>query len=278
MGHEISQFDIPDRQLLMTSNGHAGIWSDIGKAKITRSIFGRPKVRVIREKDKLVRMWLLAALALMALAVAAWQGWSAYQQNELQASLPLSERISVGPPVFHPEIISPAKSAGRGKSESLIQTEIDSLVSNPNGRPPKPPDLNATKPKAANIVTARPSMESKIQPNKPQTAPLATNKSVPTNQTGAANQTVAQSHPGVTAPVQSAAPTVIPTPVVQPAAQLAPNKPAQVAPPAEPLTRNESPISSSASNNQPTDNANAEPQANARGTAIIFEQPDNSKP
>jgi hypothetical protein len=273
MGHEISQFDIQDRQLL-SGSAQPGMWSDIGQAKITHTIFGRPKVRVIREKDKILRTWLLAALAAMALGAAGWQGWAALRQNELQATPSLSERISVGPPVFHPEIIPTTKPAGRGKSESLIQTEIDSLVSNPYGRPPKPTVLNATKPIGADTVTALPSMESKPQRNKPLTAPLVTNNIAATSQTGTANQTVTQPHPKLSVPVQPATPAV----TKPAAAQRAENNPAPVVP-AEPLSSKDTTKPLSASNKQPTDPANPEePQVNARGTAIIFVQPDNAKP
>jgi len=264
MGHEISQFDIQDRQLL-SGSAQPGMWSDIGEAKITHTIFGRPKVRVIREKDRIIRAWLLAALAAMALAAAGWQGWVILRQNEMQATPPLSERISVGPPVFHPEMTPPSKPAGRGKSESLIQTEIDSLVSNPNGRPPKPI--------AAKAVTALPSMESKPQPNKPQTAPLVTNNIASTNQTGATNQTVSPSHPKVLAPIQPATPAVTKPATAQPAV----NDPAP-ATPAEPQSRKDTTKPLSASNSPTADPANTESQINARGTAIIYVQPENAKP
>jgi len=272
MGHEISHFDIQDRQLL-SGSARPSMWSDIGQAKITHTIFGRPKVRVIREKDRIIRTWLLVALAAMALGAAGWQGWVALRQNEMQASPPLSERITIGPPVFHPEIVPPAKSAGRGKSESLIQSEIDSLVSNPYGRPPKPAALNATKPIVANTVTVLPSTESKPQLNKPPTAPLVTNNIASTNQTGAANQKVTQSLSKVPAPVQPATASV-----TKPAAeQTAANNPVPAAP-AEPLSKKDTAKPLSASNNQPSDTANAEPEANARGTAIIYVQPDDAKP
>jgi hypothetical protein len=264
MGHEISQFDIPDRQL-MAGSGQAGIWSDIGEAKITHTIFGRAKIRVVREKDKILRAWLLAVLAVIMLSVAAWQGWVALQQSKLLADVPpLSERISVSAPVFHPEIIPSAKSSGRGRSESLIQSEIDSLVASPNRLPPRPPGLNAGKP-AEQPVTDKPLMA-----GNPQAAPPAAHNG------SSLNQTNTQPHPKIS-PSQPAAPNV----ATPPAAQPPENIPAQDSPPAEPLSKKTS-KPTSASNDQPTtaDNvqqANGQP-VNARGTAIIFEQPDNEKP
>ena len=271
MGHEISQFDIPDRQLLATS-AQAGMWSDIGEAKITHTIFGRARVRVIREKDKIIRAWLLAALAVIALAAAAWQGWIALQQSKLFAVLPpLSERISIGAPVFHPATIAPAaaRSSGGSKPESLIQTEIDNLVASPNILPPRPTSLNATNPPmAAKPVTAQPLIASKP-------VPLATNNSP------SKNQTDTQPRPKLSAPNQPAVPAVATPPATHPAA----NKPAPVATPAEPLSKKDTSAPSSAGNTQPQDpvnaqaQANAQTQVNARGTAIIFVQPqDNAKP
>jgi hypothetical protein len=266
MVHEISQFDIPDRQLLATSaQPGAGIRSDIGEAKITHTIFGRARVRVIREQDKKRRAWLLTALAVIALAAAAWQGWIALQQSELLAPpVPLSERISVSAPVFQPETNTPApaRSSGRSKPESLIQTEIDSLVASPNSLPQRPPGLNATKPMNAIPVTAQPLMASKP-------APLATNNNSSTNQTDM------QPLPKLSDPIQPAAPAVATPPATQPAA----NRPGPVAPPAEPLTRKDTSTPSSAGNNQPPDpvnaqaQANAQTQVNARGTPIILVQP-----
>lgn len=302
MGHEIGQFDIPDRQLLAAS-AQASMWSDIGEAKITHTIFGKPRVRVIREKDKILRAWLLGALAVIVIAAAAWQGWVALRHSKLFAVLPpLSERISIGPPVYQHEIIAPAspRSSGKGKPESVIQTEIDSLVASPNTLPPRPPPLNAAKPMIAKPVTAQPLAASKPQPIKPQTAPLATNNGASTNQTGT------QSHPRPSAPIQPAVPAVAihpaqpatpavaTTPATHPAApavstplatQPAASKPAPVIAPVEPSSKKDTTAPSSAGNNQlpgqtsVQPQANAKTQVNARGTEIIFVQPqDDAKP
>lgn len=270
MGHEINQFDIPDRQM-MISSAQARIWSDIGEAKITRTIFGRAKVRVIREKDKVLRVWLIAALAVTALAIAAWQGWVALQQSKLLAATPpLSERISVGAPVFHPEIFPPAtaRSSGRGKSESLIQTEIDSLVASPNVRPPRPSSLIAPEPVPAKPAAAQPLAASKTQTSSmsPNGGPLL-------------KETNLQPHPKISSPTQTTTPAHTAAPAVAaPISQPAANKPAPVAIPAESMSKKDAPVPSSAASNQTADPANAQTQANARGTPIIYVQPDNTKP
>jgi hypothetical protein len=287
MRHEISQFDIPDRQL-MAASAQAGIWSDIGEARITRTIFGRARIRVIRKQDKILRAWLLGALAVIVIAAAAWQGWVALQHSKMFAVLPpLSERINIGPPVYHPEVIAPAssRSSGVSRPESVIQTEIDSLVSNPNGRPPRPLPLNNTQPMDA--TPAQPLIASK-----PQAAPLATDNGASTKQTGTTNQTTgAQPHPKSSAPVQTPVPAVATHPVAAsavatpPATHPAASKPAPVAAPAEPLSKKDTSAPTSAGNSQPPGQTGAQPQAgektqvNARGTEIIFVQPpDNTKP
>ncbi len=154
MGHEISQFDIHDRQLLAgMPQPSAGIVTDVGEAKITHTIFGRAKVRVVRVQDRKRRVWLLAILIVTATAAAAWQGWIISRKNEYVAPpVSLSERILVSAPVFLPAHIIPDPHPSRRRSESLIQTEIDGLLSGPLPRHPpgwKPP---------AKPVTAKPSM------------------------------------------------------------------------------------------------------------------------
>ena len=144
MGYEISQFDIQDREL------HAGDpqpktvkASDIGEAKVTRTFFGRARVRVIRAQDRKRRAWLLTVLLVIVAAAAAWQGWVIVQRVENEPPpVPLSERIWVSPPVFRPARIAPDPQPSNRRPESLIQSEIDSLLSGPLPRHP-PPGLKA---------------------------------------------------------------------------------------------------------------------------------------
>ncbi len=84
MKQENSQLDIPDRQLL-ASSAQPSVWTEIGEAQVTHTIFGRAKVRIIRKHDNVRRaMWLTAVVVIIA--VAAWQGWVAYQPSEPQQS------------------------------------------------------------------------------------------------------------------------------------------------------------------------------------------------
>jgi hypothetical protein len=159
MGHEISQFDIHDRQLLSgKSQPRVVIATDLGEAKITRTIFGRARIRVVREQDRKRRAWLLAILLLIVATVAARQGWIVFQNQEYVAPLvPLSERIQVSAPVFQPAHIVPDPHPSTRKSESLIQTEIDGLLSGP--LPRHPPGWTPTEKQ----VAAKPSMANQAQ-------------------------------------------------------------------------------------------------------------------
>jgi hypothetical protein len=173
MGHEISQFNILDRQLLAANpQPRVSIMSDIGEAKITHTIFGRAKVRVIREQDRKHRAWLLTVLVVTVIAAAAWQGWIIFQKMQYVApAIPLSERIQVSEPVFRPAYIAPDPHPSKQKSVSLIQTEINGLLSGP--LPRHPPGWMPT----AKQVRSEP-----LIANKPQTTSVATTNNASMNQ------------------------------------------------------------------------------------------------
>jgi hypothetical protein len=229
MVHEISQFDIPDRQLL-ASNKQPGleILTDIGEARITRTIFGRAKVRVVRERDKKRRTWLLSVLAVMVLSAAAWQGWVALQRSELLvAQAPLSERIKVSAPVFNQEDAIPSDNTSSSKKKQRTPTQIllDSMATH---RPPEPqqmidkaPGQNAAKPAAVQASAA----------GKPVKA-LAANNS-PADTQPEKNQADLQHPPGMPAPVHPVAPAAAASPDTQPKA----DKAAAAAPPADSIIR-----------------------------------------
>jgi hypothetical protein len=236
MGYEISQFDILNRQLMAGNpQPKANIVSDIGEAKVTRTIFGRAKVRVIRGQDRKRRTWLLTLLVVIAFAAAAWQGWVIFQRVENKPpQAPLSERISVSPPVFRPAHIAPDPHPSRQKSISLIQSEINSMLSGPLPRHPPgwvPPAKPGTAPLAA---------------NKPQTTPAAATSSA------SANQTKGQQALKPSAAIQPAAATVVKTPqhtatTPQPAAKI----PAAAVPLAGPLAKRDATTLLHAGNGKP---------------------------
>jgi len=279
MGHEISQFDILDRQLLtINPQPRVNKWSDLGEARITRTFLGGAKVRVIREQDRKRRAWLLAALVAIAIPTVVWQGWMTYQKEEIAVPpLPLSERIQVSQPVFAPETIAPDPHPSRRKSISLIQTEINGLISGPLPKPP-PRVVQAPKP-----VVASPPVSEQSRIGKPATLPLARIQVTANPETGT-------QQPAKLSVTQPAAKTI----ATPPSAKVIP---APIAPLDGPPIKDDSPGSASteiiqpaspankqtAVNTQPTLNADpqvnsqtqakAQPQANARGTSIIFVKP-----
>jgi hypothetical protein len=170
-----------------------------------------------------------------ATAAAAWQGWIIFQKMQYVAPpVPLSERIQVSAPVFQPAHIAPDPHPSRRKSESLIQTEIDGLLSGPLPRHPPgwvPPAKPGTAPLAA---------------NKPQTTPAAATSSA------SANQTKGQQALKPSAAIQPAAATVVKTPqhtatTPQPAAKI----PAAAVPLAGPLAKRDASTLLHAGNGKP---------------------------
>lgn len=243
MGHEISQFDIPDRQLLATNTQpRMGMMEDIGVAKITQTIFGRAKVRIIRKRDKERRTWLLSALAVTVVAAAAWQGWVASQQSEPRAPR-LSATVRVTVPAFQPEFISSPVTppSMRSKPAAPTQTEINNPVASQNSVAQPLPVLKAMATKPA---IAQPLITSKLP-----TAPLATSNNSLKNQTGMPQP------PKSPANIQPVAPTVTAPLTTQPAA----SSPVVVAPLAEPLIVKDNLALSPAGDIQPPDPVNTQP-------------------
>jgi len=253
MVHEISQFDITDRQLLARDpQSNLGKRNDIGEAKVTHTIFGRAKVRIIREQDKKRRTWLLSLLAVLALA-AAVQGWLASRQPEQVATLPQRERVYVSPPAFLPEYLPfPAATPPvANKPIPPAPIETGKLAASQKSAPQQASGLKASVPSgqvAAQPVTAQP-----LVAIKPQPAPIATSNS------SLKNQTNVQQPPKLSPTKQPVAPVVAAPRVNLPAVQLPASSPADVAPHAEPVVKESAPAQSSPGGNQPPAPVNAQP-------------------
>ncbi len=225
MGYEISQFDIQDRELHASDPQPKTVKaSDIGEAKVTRTFFGRARVRVIRAQDRKRRAWLLTVLLVIVAAAAAWQGWVIVQRVENEPPpVPLSERIWVSPPVFRPARIAPDPHPTNRRPESLIQSEIDSLLSGPLPRHP-PPELKAkvkTAEKPAESETGKPAATVKTtaandtapqqpvgqQPDNPSVTIRPETKIVSATPKPAANQPATLAEPSVSADAAAPSPT-----------------------------------------------------------------------
>lgn len=264
MIHEISQLDIPDRQLLASdAQPRAGTWTEIGEAEITHTIFGRAKVRIIRKHDKTRRARLLTALVLAALAVAAWQGWIASQQTEsLQNADPLSAgsaKVQVSAPAVQPENIEPpaAPAIVENKSGTPPQAEISKPAISRKSAAQQSPDLKGDGQKAAKPVTVRqqpiaaqpkPVPPQPLATGKPQTTPLAADNNA------LKNQTDKPLPPKLSPPKPPVAPAVAVPHDTQPAA----SGPADFAPLASPIVKEDTTAQSPAGDKQPAEPVNAQ--------------------
>jgi hypothetical protein len=153
MNHEISQLDIPDRQLL-ASNTRPSIWTEIGEAQITHTIFGRAKVRIVRKNDNRHRIFWVTGIAALAIAVAAWQGWfTSRQPEEVQSSDQAA--VSANEPVRAPETRSEKIASPETPPEAVkeLRAPIRAEVDKPAIPESKPHQAQAPKlppPKSAN--------------------------------------------------------------------------------------------------------------------------------
>lgn len=237
MGYEISQFDILNRQL-MASNPQPGTGkvSDIGEAKVTRTLFGRARVRVIRDQDRKRRTWLLAVLFAAVAVATAWEGWVIFQRVvHKPAPAPMSDRIWVSPPVFRPAHIAPDHSQSKLKPESLIQSEINSLLSGPLPRHP-PPGLKAKSIAAEKLIASESMIKNK---------PLAdTTKTASVNKPGKPDNRPAVTQPAAKMQAGTPQPSV--------------NQPAEPVQAANPLVKGGAAATSPTENGQPPDPSKAQ--------------------
>ncbi len=221
--------------------------SDIGEAKITRTLFGAARVRVIREKDRMLRAWLLTLLALTLLALAGWQGWNARQEMQMVVpALPLSERIKVSPPVFESgDLLPDTRVSARNNAKTPAELIIDSMATH---RPPAP-----QQPLSKTQTIAQPPANQKAIPNKANPPALATGNN-------ALKKPALQQ---VTRPSVAVQPAAVRPAAMAPAMQ--PVQAAAVVPLAESATNVAKPAPPAA--------GPGEAQINARGTAIIYVDP-----
>ena len=174
MEHEIRQFEIPGRQLLVAGSPQKKhLPTDIGEAEITQSIFGRARVHIVHEHAKNRRKWLLTSMLAMAIAVAAWQlSQHAGQFMEAVAPRPLNEKVQITAPAVQPiyttTTTQPAASAPSAASPAETYRLTIDLA-------PVPQPTIAQK--GGEPMTAIPEAQSLIA-RKPKTA-LATNSDVP---------------------------------------------------------------------------------------------------
>ena len=159
MNHEISELDIPDRQLL-ASNTRPNIWTEIGEAQITHTIFGRAKVRIVRKKDNRRLIFWVLGVAVLAIAGVAWQGLFTSQQPEEvqstdQAAVSTKEPVRAADTQSE-KIASPETPTGTVKELGApIHAEVDKPVV-PKNKPHQAEEPKLPEPKLANQEMPRP--------------------------------------------------------------------------------------------------------------------------
>ncbi len=178
MGHEISQFDIPYSSLSMAdASTRERVKQDLGVAKITQTIFGKARVRIIREQDKKRRAGLLITLAATVMAIAAWQGWVAISQPSAPpASVKVRVSTPAEPAASHPaaEKLHPG-SAPSGIPQPLTPQPLSASqqrsapVANTNAAPRPPEKLQTVVSKPATLdKTIRPPAPGAATPPAPR--------------------------------------------------------------------------------------------------------------
>ena len=244
MKQENIQLDIPDRQLL-SPNAPQSVWTEIGEAQVTHTIFGRAKVRIIRKNDNIrSALWLLLAAAL---AVAAWQGWVAFQPGEPQQNSdsisPANEKEPGNKPAAQPEIIAPPAARPEVKSEPVIppQTEVLKQVINQNralhqpgmqGKVQQP--ANPVAPHSKPVPVQHKPIAIQPKPVTPQSPALNNNSSLIPGEKPLPAKLAPTPHPAVQ-------PLVTPRPL--PAAQSSASSPAAAVTLASPIGKEETPQS-----------------------------------
>jgi len=244
MSQEHSHLDISDRQLLGASPQPASVWTEIGEAQVTHTIFGRAKVRIIRKHDKLHRaLWLTATLVVIA---AAWQGWMAFQQTgpaqgtdslshesvEVHTTAPASQSESsapVAPLIVESKPASPPQTeAGKpafiARSAPQPARGMNDTGSAPASRPAAHKPSPAGLPQSAPVAAREPSMNEtarQIPPRQPGTPYV-----------GAPRTASPAAQPSRRSPAAVVAPRT-PQRAIQPAA----SSPVAVAPPAATVDR-----------------------------------------
>ena len=253
MSHETTQLDMPVHQLVI--NSPPSVWTEIGEAQITHTIFGKAKVRIVRKHDNLRRALWWAAIAAVAVAIALWQGWFALLQTEPQSeeappSVSAKEAVSELPSMQPENIVAPAIPPAAVKEpgspphhltnkpvpiqKSVLEQTIDSKGSEQNTaqgvtaqtRPAVEPPRHAAVPAVPVAPPQKSVVAGTALVSKPQAAPLSTsNAAIPATE----KQTIPASRIAVPTPV---------TPrVVLPAVQAVSSPAVVVTPLAAPLVK-----------------------------------------
>ena len=178
MEHEISQFEIPSRRLLATGIPQGlRTLTDVGKAKVAQTIFGKAKVLVIREHARNRHRFLLAAAITTAIvAIAAGQLSQSDEQPVVEDnSPPLNEKVQISAPTFRPEFVAPSISQSASEATRRTPPPVESRMAiRMEPAPQRPPALKSTAPAAAKAESPE-----TVVTSKPKTGVVAASSNLP---------------------------------------------------------------------------------------------------
>jgi hypothetical protein len=254
MSHEISQLDIPDRQLLATNTqARVSLSREIGEAVITHTIFGKAKVRIIRKDDNIRRARLLAALAAAAtaIAVATWLVWDTSKQSGPLQSTPLppeSEKVQeIAPEVQSENFVPAAPPSVQSEPMTPPPAEIRKPAIARKSAPQPVQGLKGDGQKTAKTDTDQPKpvADRPLKAGKLQTTPLAASGNASKSQTDRLPSSE------LPPPKQPVAPAVAAPSVTKSAPQSEAESPADATPLASPIGKEDTTSQSPASDKQP---------------------------
>jgi len=129
MSHDIDRLDIHERQRLVDDTQPRGsVWTDIGEAQVTHTIFGKARVRIHRRQDAVRRAWRWMILGVVVTVGAVWLAWISSQQPEITpATSPVPEAAqSVLVPMTQPEPVRAAEKLPTPAAEprTILPAEI----------------------------------------------------------------------------------------------------------------------------------------------------------
>ena len=187
MEHELSQFEIPSRRLL--ANGAPlgeCMPTDIGKAEIAHTFFGRARIRIVREQAKSHNKLLLFAVITAVVAGAVWHlSQQAEQPVEEVTPQPINEKVQISAPEFQPEpAIPPVTQPAQPKQPTYPAVEVSRVPAPVESYSAKtriePEPQKTIVPKDVVPVAARQEAPQPLVTNKPKGVEIVTSNNKPT--------------------------------------------------------------------------------------------------
>jgi len=184
MEHELSQFEVPSRRLLATGIPPGECMpTDIGKAEIAHTIFGRARIRIVREHAKSRhKLLLFAVMTVVAAGVALYLPQHTEQPVEEDTPQPINEKVQISAPEFQPEpVVSPATQPAQPAQPVIEVSRVPAPVESYSAKTRMEPEPQKTiAPKEVVPEVARPEPQQPLVPSKPKGVDAVTSYNKPT--------------------------------------------------------------------------------------------------